>query len=818
MAWYDSLSAGVCSQFAGNTVDDVQNKYSKTPGNNASVMAAWSGGTLVYISGEPYLAVMGGGHTDGWDNTVFLIPLGDVTTPGWFKGVGSYSSSGDTVYNDANGIWADGRPSPPHTYGKIAFSSTLGAFVLVGQSAWWSAAASSGRQMHAYDLSGEAWLQTGGASDLPLHTDVGGSLSGCVVRNPATDQFIYIDSGTANLLRLQASTASSWTQNDTGVSIDNGDQTSWCYDTLRDRIVGFGDGIARKVEGAFYLPRPCVPQDISDSGVAGGTAMQSAAAPGFVYCEDIDRYIAWNGGLTLYFLHPETFVWTSTTYTGDNPGSAQTNGTFGRFQYVPERQCCVVVNSTTGGTYAFPIDVGSYPTPKVSTGTVLFTQHAALGGNGWTNGGNLLVNDTNVATPQNASSRHRLYNPNLPAIPSGATNIGWQVYFNYVNDSYGDDTSTAGATFGPDGTNWYPSSLIGGVAAPYGGGAISFALGGSSYDGGHTYTASEANGDGMSVQIGISSSDGYSEETQVRSVWLRGYYTAETATTVGNSLDLRWSLQAYTGQSLDMRWQLAEYVQQSADLRWQLFEFVQQSLDTRWALAEYVQQSADLRWQLAEYVQQSLDLRWAVAATLSAVGNSLDLRWQLAEYVQQSADMRWQLAEYVQQSADLRWQLLEFVQQQTDVRWQLFEYVSQSLDSRWALAEYVQQSLDLRWALLQAGIVGNSLDLRWSLNAFVQQQTDLRWQLLEFVQQQADLRWQLLQAAGNSLDLRWQLAEYVAQQADVRWALQAFVGNQLDLRWRIGDAPPRITGITFTRGAPATVFTPVFPSTTFNKT
>ena len=67
---------------------------------------------------------------------------------------------------------------------------------------------------------------------------------------------------------------------------------------------------------------------------------------GFVYDPVGDRYLAWNGGNTIYVLNPVTWVWSTLATTGINPGSPNQRGSYGRFQYSPRLKGIALVNNT----------------------------------------------------------------------------------------------------------------------------------------------------------------------------------------------------------------------------------------------------------------------------------------------------------------------------------------------------------------------------------------------------------------------------------------------------------------------------------------
>ena len=82
-----------------------------------------------------------------------------------------------------------------------------------------------------------------------------------------------------------------------------------------------------------------------------------------------DRYIAWNGGTTVYALDPVTWVWSTVLlYSGNTvtPTAPNNDGTYGRMRYIPSKNAFVVVNATNENVYFFKLSSGSTPAPTVT--------------------------------------------------------------------------------------------------------------------------------------------------------------------------------------------------------------------------------------------------------------------------------------------------------------------------------------------------------------------------------------------------------------------------------------------------------------------
>jgi hypothetical protein len=129
---------------------------------------------------------------------------------------------------------------------------------------------------------------------------------------------------------------------------------SWPYyespDIDRKRNVMVETLDADKVT-TYDLSHPEIaPQTPATSGAPGPI---DGKAPGLAYVDSLDRFAAWSGGRTVRWLDPATWSWNIIDGTGDDPGAATPQGTFGRFRYSQRRDVLVVVNSSTTSVFLF---------------------------------------------------------------------------------------------------------------------------------------------------------------------------------------------------------------------------------------------------------------------------------------------------------------------------------------------------------------------------------------------------------------------------------------------------------------------------------
>ena len=96
------------------------------------------------------------------------------------------------------------------------------------------------------------------------------------------------------------------------------------------------------------------------TGAASGTCgpLLSAAYPGLAYDSALDRIVGWpNFGDTVYLLDADSKSCTAETFPGGPPDSSHTgsphtsNGTYGRFRYLPDKDVFVLVNQADHNVY-----------------------------------------------------------------------------------------------------------------------------------------------------------------------------------------------------------------------------------------------------------------------------------------------------------------------------------------------------------------------------------------------------------------------------------------------------------------------------------
>jgi hypothetical protein len=120
---------------------------------------------------------------------------------------------------------------------------------------------------------------------------------------------------------------------------------SAAIDTKRRKFVMIGDGV-----------------QVVDLSTNQLTTMQTSNAPAFVtgkqspgidYDPIADRIVAWHGGSNVYALNMDTGAWTQVATNAGPTASAPTQGTFGRWGYIPQYRVFALVNDIDQNAWVF---------------------------------------------------------------------------------------------------------------------------------------------------------------------------------------------------------------------------------------------------------------------------------------------------------------------------------------------------------------------------------------------------------------------------------------------------------------------------------
>ncbi|MBI3775722.1 MAG: hypothetical protein HY273_09255 [Gammaproteobacteria bacterium] len=354
--------------------------YSGSDGQ-AHVMGAWNGGA--YDTKRDRLIVWGGGHRNYGGNEIYTF---DIGTMSWARITEPTVVIPDLDYADApctatilvrcnfSGIYHDGRPTSRHTANALTYAANVDQFFSMALGSGFGGVGSQGFNVDSFNFVTGAWKTDWQKS--PGNTY--GANGTNAVYHPGTGKIWYHASMNSPLAMFDPATGV-WTPyadyyvHEMGAAL---------LDHKRNRFVILGGStggvrqlLAWNLGNVVELNSSSFDPKITSKGVAGGIALETAVGVGFIYDPVGDRYIAWNGGTTVYALDPVTWIWSvlpiysPSGKTPVTPTAANQYGTYGRMAYIPSKQAFVVVNQTTENVFFFKLTNGSVPPTPTPTPT-----------------------------------------------------------------------------------------------------------------------------------------------------------------------------------------------------------------------------------------------------------------------------------------------------------------------------------------------------------------------------------------------------------------------------------------------------------------
>ena len=338
------ISVGTVAPISGtNTINAVQQTLTSYTGlgDPERIIRAWCGGCLATISGEQYLVIHGGGHSDYGGNEVLKFGPLSSNTPTW--SVVSLPTPDaqvvqEAAYND------DGKPNISHTYGLLAAMN--GRMYRLGQpGVWFQATAYS--TIDSVDLATGVWAAQGTHTNTSI-TDNG--FRGVSLADPTRNVIWYISDQFIRLHQFNP-TENSWTRYAPTPSIGAGLYMSAAYCQSRDEVcASYG---SNGTTALFNLASPG-----SSAVTSGFTGTPAEEASGLTW--DIGRsvYASLSHNLArniIRELNPVTKTWSQRTFTGTYETAATDTGygVNGRFQYVAALKGYIYVGRTTGSVYFY---------------------------------------------------------------------------------------------------------------------------------------------------------------------------------------------------------------------------------------------------------------------------------------------------------------------------------------------------------------------------------------------------------------------------------------------------------------------------------
>lgn len=319
------------------------------PGNPAAVMEAWSSGA--YDTQQDRLIIWGGGHNDYGGNELYAF---DINTLSWSR-IWGPSASVPATGGTCNETYSDGNPVSRHTYGGLTYIPSTNSFFAQGGSLYCGAGSGSiGTWM--FNFGTPAWQAKNTTAPLGTWTELG-----VVSAYDSNTGHVFISSPSLPLWEFNP-VANSWTQK----SVSAGDRVSGgqtaAIDPTRKKFVAVGRGLVRSWD--ISTAGQVNSQDLTTTG---DTTLLATDYPGFVYDPISDKFVGWIGGSDVYTLDMTTLVWTKKATTGTViPTPAASNGTFGRWRYIPSKNAFIGVNSIDQDVWIYKLSTGTLSPPDTT--------------------------------------------------------------------------------------------------------------------------------------------------------------------------------------------------------------------------------------------------------------------------------------------------------------------------------------------------------------------------------------------------------------------------------------------------------------------
>ena len=331
-SWYPAVGE-VVEIDSGTTINGACSQTGTGLGYSG-ITSAWSGGTVVYVDGKPYLCVSGCGHSDGQFNGILKF--------GPLYGGGSDSPTWSTFISPS----ADGDANSTHVYddGRLAGNHTYNADIGVGD--------------RYYKMAHDGGDANGGSgTQAAYYTSSEGQVN--ITSNPRTGGEaictghwmgkIYCMAGGSQFdeLRIYDIADNSWSSE--GVSRAFSNYMKGAVDTNRGGFFACGGG---QYTGSAYWQLPSLSVTTSITGPSNSNNT-------LLFDPERDVFVSWTGGKSVTetdaanLYNSGTVSWSTRNFTGDTPSSGEAAGTYGRFGYVPELKGYIVAPNSNSSVYFF---------------------------------------------------------------------------------------------------------------------------------------------------------------------------------------------------------------------------------------------------------------------------------------------------------------------------------------------------------------------------------------------------------------------------------------------------------------------------------
>ncbi len=336
----DQLKSGEWLEIPNSRLSSV---YAKpVPPNwsgQKSIVSAWCGGA--YDTKRDKLIIWGGGHQDYSGNELYTF---DVNTLKWER---ITEPSTDVGGDESTGYYPDGLPRSRHTYNQLQYLPNIDRFCSFGAYAMYPSAKGKSN-LDAFNFDTKKWERRS--------TDFNNGMFSAY--DPVTG---HVFSYSYRYISEYDPINDAWIARGNQYTDGGFDYMTAAIDPINRKMVGVG-------KHNYNLDNEIVVWDISQTGTLkpqiiktnGGIAISSGWRPGFEYIPHLKKFIGWNGGADLYTLDMSTEIptWEKLKISSTNtviPTQPTKNGTYGRFRYIPSKNCVIVVNSTEENVFVYKL-------------------------------------------------------------------------------------------------------------------------------------------------------------------------------------------------------------------------------------------------------------------------------------------------------------------------------------------------------------------------------------------------------------------------------------------------------------------------------
>ncbi len=331
----------------GHWYEVVDSSIEKQLGKTPNVMSPWSGGA--YDTKRGRLVIFGGGHGNYSGNELYAFDINDLK---WYQ---LTRPTARELLSRTEPIYLDGRPSSVHTYDGLEYLPNVDRFFSSGGAIYGSGGCSGKTWLYDFDAQPpeDGWQLVEDSRAGCAMISAYDSLTGRVWYSAGQTLFEF------NPLDLE----SPWTAHP-GVFVDSFQFYMTAAIDPQSRILaalgGTGYGATPRVQ-VVYLDQMPIPRAVTLE-TTGATEIEDSDAAGFDFDPVSGRFIAWNGGASVYALDVEARKWTRLDPEYSNPiipSAPAEKGTYGRFRYIPDKNIFILTNKVTENTFFYKLSEGN---------------------------------------------------------------------------------------------------------------------------------------------------------------------------------------------------------------------------------------------------------------------------------------------------------------------------------------------------------------------------------------------------------------------------------------------------------------------------